>query len=401
MTVFMPSWFQPAGMTASNDPVAASPADPDRALPSQELLINMGPQHPSTHGVLHLRVRTDGEIVTDVEPRIGYLHRCAEKIAEKVTYAQYVPYTDRLDYLAGTNCNLGYCLAVERLAGIEAPERARWIRVILAELNRIASHLIAFGTFGLDTGAFTPFLYAFRERELILDLIESYAGARLTTHDIRIGGVPRDLDADLAGRIRKFLDVLGPKIRDYHELLSYNAIFIARTAGVGILPPDVAIAYGVTGPCLRASGVGFDLRRDEPYGGYDRFRFEVPVGHEGPGRIGDSWNRYFVRIREMEESASIVRQALDGLPPGPFAPLNPKRPIKPPAGESYVRTESPRGLLGFYLVSAGGDRPVRCKIRAPSFSNLAVLPGLSKGMMLADLVAILGSLDIVLGEIDR
>jgi NADH-quinone oxidoreductase subunit D len=318
-----------------------------------------------------------------------------------VTYAQYVPYADRLDYLAGTNCDLGWCLAVERLAGIEVPERAQWLRVIFAELNRIASHLVAFGTFGLDTGAFTPFLFAFREREAILDILETYAGSRLTTHNVRIGGMPADLAPELAARIRAFLDDFPKRIRDYHELLSYNNIFIARTAGIGVLAPDVAAAYGVTGPNLRASGVSFDLRKDEPYSGYGRFRFEVPVGQNGTGVTGDSWNRYFVRIREMEESAAIVRQALDGLPAGPIGPTGPKRPLKPPAGEVYVRTECPRGHLGFYLVSNGGDKPVRAKIRAPSFCNLSALPILCRGVMLADLVAILGSLDIVLGEIDR
>ena len=375
--------------------------DDGRPLDTQELVLNMGPQHPSTHGVLHLVLRTDGEIITDVDPTIGYLHRCAEKIAENVTYAQYVPYADRLDYLAGTNCDLGWCLAVERLAGIEVPERAQWIRVILAELNRIASHLVAFGTFGLDTGAFTPFLYAFREREQILDILESYAGSRLTTHNVRIGGMPADLAPELATRIRAFLDGFAAKIRDYHELLSYNNIFIARTAGIGVLAPDVAAAYGVTGPSLRASGISFDLRTAEPYGGYERFRFEVPVGCDGTGVTGDSWNRYFVRIREMEESAAIIRQALDGLPAGPVGPTGPRRLLKPPAGEAFVRTECPRGLLGFYIVSAGGDKPARVKIRAPSFCNLSVLPVLCRGVMLADLVAILGSLDIVLGEIDR
>jgi NADH-quinone oxidoreductase subunit D len=388
--------------TRPPDPAATErPQAPERLLDTQELLLNMGPQHPSTHGVLHLVLRTDGEIVTDVDPRIGYLHRCAEKIGENVTYAQYVPYTDRLDYLSGTNCELGYCLAVERLARFDVPERARWIRVIFAELNRIASHLLAFGCFGLDTGAFTPFLYAFREREMVLDLLESYAGSRLTPHALRIGGVPADLDADLAGRIRKFLDAFKPKITDYHELLTYNNIFIARTAGIGVLPPDVAIDYGVTGPCLRASGVSFDLRREEPYAGYDRFSFEIPVGWNGTGVIGDAWNRYFVRIREMEESARIIGQAVDGLPEGPIGPAGPKRPLKPPAGEVYVRTECPRGALGFYLISAGADRPMRLKIRAPSFCNLGVLPAITRGVMLADLVAILGSLDIVLGEIDR
>jgi len=375
--------------------------DAPARLETQELILNMGPQHPSTHGVLHLVLRTDGEIVTGVDPTIGYLHRCAEKIAEQVTYAQFVPYADRLDYLSGTNCDLGWCLAVERLAGIEVPERARWLRVIFAELNRIASHLIAFGCFGLDTGAFTPFLYAFRERELILDILEAYAGSRLTTHNVRIGGMPKDLEPALAAKIRAFLDAFAPKIRDYHELLSYNNIFIARTAGIGVLAPALAIDHGVTGPCLRASGLPFDLRTIEPYSGYERFQFEVPVGRDGTGVVGDCWNRYFVRIREMEESARIVRQALDGLPAGPVGPSGPRRPLKPPAGEVYVRSESPRGLLGFYIVSSGGERPARVKIRAPSFSNLSVLPALTRGVMLADLVAILGSLDIVLGEIDR
>jgi NADH-quinone oxidoreductase subunit D len=380
--------------------MATQTADAPKILETQDLLLNMGPQHPSTHGVLHLIVKTDGEIVTSADPRIGYLHRCAEKIGENLTYAQFVPYTDRMDYIAGTNNNLGICMAVEKLAGIEVPERAQWIRVILSELNRIASHLLAFGTFGLDIGAFTPFLYAFREREMVLDILELYGGARLTTHNVRIGGMPRDLDAEVIKKIRQFLAWFEPKIRDYNELLTYNNIFLQRSVGVGVIPADLAVQYGITGPNLRASGLSFDLRKAEPYCGYEKFEFDVPVGRNGTGVLGDCWNRYYVRIEEMQECVKIIRQALDGLPAGRHI-AEMKRVLKPPKGEVYFRSENPRGELGFYLISDGGEKPMRVKVRSPAFCNLSILPALSEGVMVADLIAILGSLDIVLGEIDR
>jgi NADH-quinone oxidoreductase subunit D len=370
-------------------------------LQTEEMLLNMGPQHPSTHGVLRLLLRMDGEIVHDVIPYIGYLHRCKEKIGENVTYQQFTPYTDRLDYLASMNMNLGYVLGVEKLLGLEVPDRAQYIRVIMAELNRIASHLVAWGTFGLDMGAFTPFMYGFREREKIMDIFERTCGARLTYNYIRIGGVSRDLPEGLVKQISEFLDYFDPRIPEYHDLLSYNKIFVERTANVGILPLDTAIAYGVTGPCLRASGLKWDLRKDEPYGIYDRFDFDIPVGKGEMGTVGDAWDRYMVRIIEMQQSARIVRQALEGLPEGPITGKVPKMIKGPKDKELYVRTEAPKGEIGFYIVSDGGKTPARLKIRSPSFSNLSVLPVIARGGMVADMVAIVASLDIVLGEIDR
>ena len=373
----------------------------DSKLQTEEMLLNMGPQHPSTHGVLRLLLRMDGEIVHDVIPYIGYLHRCKEKIGENVTYQQFTPYTDRLDYLASMNMNLGYVLGVEKLLGLEVPERAQYIRVIMAELNRIASHLVSWGTFGLDMGAFTPFMYGFREREKIIDIFERTCGARLTYNYIRIGGVSRDLPEGMVKQILEFLDYFGPRIPEYHDLLSYNKIFIERTANVGILPLDTAIAYGVTGPCLRASGLKWDIRKDETYGIYDRFDFDIPVGKGEMGTVGDAWDRYMVRIIEMQQSARIVRQALDGLPEGPITGKVPKMIKGPKDKEVYARTEAPKGELGFYIVSNGTPKPSRLKIRSPSFSNLSVLPVIAKGGMVADMVAIVASLDIVLGEIDR
>jgi NADH-quinone oxidoreductase subunit D len=371
-----------------------------KLIETQEMLVNMGPQHPSTHGVLRMLIRTDGELIMDVRPIIGYLHRCAEKIGENVTYTQYVPYTDRLDYLAAMNNNLAFCLAVEQLMQLEVPRRASYIRVIMAELNRIASHLVAFATYALDIGAFTPFLYGFRERELILNIFEYVCGARLTYNYMKIGGVQRDMDKTCIQLVMDFLKVFGPKIKDYNDLLSYNQIFITRTKGIGIIPAKLAIQYGLTGPNLRASGVCYDLRKAKPYTCYEEFKFDVVLGRDGIGILGDSWNRYFVRIEEMVQSARIIKQAVEGLPSGRYC-AELKRILKPPKGEVYLSTENPRGELGFYLISDGGEKPLRLKIRAPSFANLSILPEISKGVLIADLVAILGSLDIVLGEIDR
>lgn len=372
---------------------------PEFELAPDEMILNMGPQHPSTHGVLRLILRTDGEIVRGAKPVIGYLHRCAEKCAEACTYPQFIPYTDRMDYLAAMNNNWGYCLAVERLMNIQVPERAEYIRVIMAELNRIASHLIAFGTFGLDMGAWTPVLYAFREREMILDIFEKACGARLTYNYYTIGGVWRDLtEADLK-QVKQFCDYFEPKIDEYDNLLSYNDIFIKRTANIGILPAEIAINYGVSGPCLRGSGIRFDLRKNDPYGVYDRFEFNIPIGNGQVGTMGDSWDRYMVRIIEMRESIKIIRQAITQIPDGDFQA--PVRVIRPPKGEIYSRTENPKGELGFYIISQGTDKPYRVKLRAPSFSNLSVLPDICENHMIADIVAILGSIDIVLGEVDR
>ncbi len=375
--------------------------DGKAGIQTEEMLLNMGPQHPSTHGVLRLLLMMDGEVVHDLVPYIGYLHRCKEKIGQSVTYPQFVPYTDRLDYLASMNMNLGYVLAVEKMLGIEVPERAQYLRVIMAELNRIGSHLVAWGTFGLDMGAFTPFMYGFREREKIMDIFEKTCGARLTYNYIRIGGVARDIPKGLEKEILEFLDYFEPRIPEYHDLLSYNKIFVERTANVGVLPLDLAVAYGVTGPCLRASGLKWDTRANEPYGIYDRFDFDIPVGSGEVGTVGDAWDRYMVRIREMEQSARITRQALDGLPEGEITGKVPKTIKTPKDTELYFRSEAPKGELGFYIVSNGTAKPERLKIRSPSFSNLSVLPEIARGAMVADLVAIVASLDIVLGEIDR
>lgn len=370
------------------------------AIRTEEMLVNLGPQHPSTHGVLNIKLRTDGEIVHEALPNIGYLHRSAEKIGESVTYAQFVPYTDRMDYVAAMNQELGYVLAVEKLMGLEVPLRAQYIRVIMAELNRIASHLLFMGAYSLDLGTFTPFLYGFREREMILDLFEAACGARLTYNYMRIGGVSADLPARFTEKTGEFLDYLPPKLKEYHQLLSDNRIFIERTAKVGVLPRDMAVAYGATGPCLRGSGVTWDLRRDEPYLLYDRFDFDIPVGRGEVGAVGDCWDRFMVRMKEIVESTKIVRQALAQLPQGEVR-AKVSKALKLPPGDVYVRTEAPRGEIGFYIVSDGGIKPYRLKVRAPSFSNLSVFHEISRGAMIADIVAILGSMDIVLGDIDR
>lgn len=372
---------------------------PEFELGPDEMVLNMGPQHPSTHGVLRLILKTDGELVKAVKPVIGYLHRCVEKCAEAVQYHQLVPYTDRLDYLASMNNNWGYCLAVEKLLNIKVPERAEYIRVIMAELNRIASHLVAFGTFGLDMGAWTPILYAFREREKIMDIFERACGARLTYNYYTIGGVWKDIDRKTIEMINDFCSYFEPKIDDYDDLLSYNEVFVKRTANIGILPADVAINYGVSGPCLRGSGVKYDIRKKDPYGVYDRFDFEIPIGRGEKGTTGDSWDRYMVRIREMRECLKIIRQAIVQMPDGDIQA--PVRVIRPSKGEVYSRTENPKGELGYYIISQGADKPWRVKIRAPSFSNLSVLPEICQNHLIADIVAILGSIDIVLGEVDR
>ncbi len=362
--------------------------------------VNMGPQHPSTHGVLRLLVTTDGEVLSGVKPYIGYLHRALEKIAERVTYPQFTPFTDRLDYLASMNCNLAYAMTVEKLLNIEVPRRAQILRVIMAELNRISSHLIAFGSFSSDMGAFTPFLFGIREREFINDLFEIACGARLTYNYIRIGGVSKDIPGGFIEKTREFLDYFPAKIKEYNELLSYNAIFIKRLANIAVISSHDAFDYGITGPNLRASGIKWDLRREEPYLIYNELDFDIPVGKGEMGKTGDAWDRYMMRIYEMEQSAKIVRQCLDLLAPGDYT-AKVSKVLKPPAGEVYVRAENPRGELGFYLISDGSTKPYRLKIRAPSFANLSIIPKLARGVMIADLVAIIGSLDIILPEIDR
>ncbi len=372
-----------------------------RTIRSEEMIINMGPQHPSTHGVLRLEIVVDGEIVVDVIPHVGYLHRCFEKHCESMTnYQQVIPYCDRLDYIASMNMDWAYCLAAEKLLAIQVPERVQYIRVIMAELQRIASHLIALGTYGLDVGAFTPFLFMFRDRERILDLFEMTCGARLLYNYIWIGGVSHDLPPGFVDKAKAFCKYFRPNIKEFNDLLTYNEIFIKRTANVGVLPKDVAIAYACSGPMLRGSGVSFDLRKDDPYSIYDRFEWSVPVGKGEVGTIGDCWDRYMVRMREMTESLNILEQALAQIPDGDVASAIPKR-IRPNAGDAYVRSESPRGEIGFYIVSDGSGTPYRVKARSPAFVNLSVTPEICRGSMIADLVAIVGSVDIVLGEVDR
>ncbi len=393
------------------------PAASERTLEldvrTDELLVNMGPQHPSTHGVLRLVLRTDGEVVSEVVPHIGYLHRCAEKIGENVPPIQFIPYTDRMDYLAGMNMNLAYSLAIEKLCGLEVPPRARVLRVIAAELNRIASHLVGMGAYGLDLGTFSPFLYAFREREMILDLFEELCGARLTYSYITIGGVHDDLPPGWLARCREFLTYFRPRIGEYHELLTFNHIFVQRAAGIGILPRDVAISHACTGPVLRASldrRVGdpiWDLRKVEPYCDYDTYEFEAvaPPFAEAPPetRIGDCWHRFYVRMLEVVESVKIVEQALDR-----YETAAGSHRIKPPtllpAGEVYVETECPRGAMGFYVVGRPSGReavPLRVRAKSSSFCNLSVLSKITRGCLLGDMPAIVGSLDLVMGEIDR
>jgi NADH-quinone oxidoreductase subunit D len=372
-----------------------------RPLRTEEMVINMGPQHPSTHGVLRLELVVDGEIVVDVIPHIGYLHRCFEKHCEAMTnYQQVIPYCDRMDYLASMNMDWGYALAVEKLLGIKVPERVEYIRVIMAELQRIASHLIALGTYGLDVGAFTPFLFYFRDRERILDLFEMTCGARLLYNYIWVGGVSHDLPPGFIDKAKAFCKYFRPNIKEVNDLLTFNEIFIKRTANVGVLPADVAIAYGCSGPMLRGSGVNWDLRRDDPYSIYDRFQWEVPVGKGEVGTVGDCWDRYMVRVREMEQSLDIIEQALEQIPEGDVMSAIPKR-IRPNAGDAYVRSESPRGEYGFYIISDGTTTPYRVKARSPAFVNLSVCPEICRGYMIADVVAIVGSVDIVLGEVDR
>jgi len=371
------------------------------AIRTEEMVLNMGPQHPSTHGVLRLELALEGEIITKVIPHIGYLHRCFEKHCEAMTYPQIVPYTDRMDYLASMGNEFGYVVAMEKLLKIEVPQRVEYIRVIMAELQRIASHLVALGTYGADIGAFTPFLYCFRDREKILHLFEITCGARLLYNYIWVGGLSHDLHPDFVRKAREFVKEFRPTIKELNDLLSYNKIFIDRTANVGILPVETAINYGVSGPNLRASGFKWDLRKDDPYSVYDKFDFDIPVGKGTHGTVGDSWDRYFVRVLEMEESLKIIEQALDQLPAaGDVQSAIPKR-IKPNAGQVYGRVENPRGELGYFIISDGSTTPYRVKVRAPSFVTMQVLGELCKGYMVADVITILGSIDIVLGEIDR
>ena len=364
-------------------------------LDATELVLNMGPQHPSTHGVLRVILKLDGERILGTECVIGYLHRGMEKIGENRTYAGFAPYVDRADYVAAVSNALGYCLAVEKLLNVEAPPRAQVIRVILTELTRISSHLIWLGTHCLDIGATTPLFYTFREREMIMDIFEKYCGARLTTHAFRIGGLLYDLYDGFVEECRRFCDWFPPKLDEYNQLLMGNRILIGRMRNVGVLTPEDCKAYGVTGPMLRASGVKWDLRKAQPYSGYEQYDFEIPTGENG-----DTYDRYLVRMEEMRQSNRIVRQALERLPDGPLMAKVPKV-IKPPVGEVYVSIEAPKGELGYLVVSDGSTQPYRVRIRPPSFVNLQALDRMARGALIADVVAIVGTIDIVLGEVDR
>ena len=389
----------PAAQTAAYA-LAPGVLDEHVDVQSEEMLVNMGPQHPSTHGVLRIVLRTDGEMVLEATPHLGYLHRCKEKIAENLAYYQYVGYTDRLDYLAAMNNNHAWAMAVEKLAGVHVPIRAEYIRVLAAELQRIASHLVSFGTYGLDMGAFTPFLYAFREREYVLDLFEQLCGARLTLSYINVGGVTWDLPPRFLEKLGEFLDYFGPKIDEYDRLLTGNFIFVKRTANIGVVSKQQAIGYALTGPMIRGSGIPLDLRKDRPYSVYDRMEFDVCVGAGERGTLGDCWDRYRVKMLEMRQCVRILRQCIEQMPEGPYRAKLP-RAMKVPAGEVYVEAENPRGHLGFFIESQGGTIPYRVKIRGPSFVNLAVMGELCRNVLLADVPAIIGSIDIVMGEVDR
>ncbi|MEZ4816142.1 MAG: NADH-quinone oxidoreductase subunit D [Bdellovibrionota bacterium] len=368
-------------------------------LDTEELTINMGPQHPSTHGVLRVEIVSDGEIIKGAYPEIGYLHRCFEKHCEAREYVQIVPFADRMDYIASMNMELGFCLAVEKLQQVEIPERAQAIRVIVSELNRVASHLLALGTYSLDIGGFTPFLYAFRDREKVLRIFEEICGARLLYNYIRPGGVSRDISKGVQEKIADFCKYFVPQLKEINDLLSGNAIFVNRTAHIGVISADTAVSYGLSGPNLRGSGINWDLRKVHPYSGYEKYDFEVCVGQAEVGEVGDCWNRYYVRVKEMFQSIRIIEQALQALPEGPIMGGIPKS-LKP-RGEVYMQTECPRGALGYHIIADGTKRPHRVKAKSPCFIAISTLDEMCAGMMLADVVAYLGSLDIVLGEVDR
>ena len=369
----------------------------DHEFETQDIMINMGPQHPSTHGVFRMVLTIDGELVTDVTPHIGYMHRGAEKLCETMDYRQGIGYMDRTEYLANFNAELSYVMAVERLAGLEVPERAQWLRMILCELNRLSSHFMFLGAFGTDVGVFgTAFTYAFREREAIQDLFEEVTGDRLMFAYFRPGGLAWEVPDDFAARVREVLGLARRGIRDLDGLMTRNEIFRARTEGVGFLSAADALDWGASGPVLRASGVPMDIRRDEPYLYYDQVEFDVITGEHG-----DVFDRYECRLREMRESIRIVEQCLERLEPGPILPERLPRMLRTPPGEVYPRTEAPRGEYGIYLVSAGGNRPHRLKIRSACLSNLQALRDMTVGGYVADAVVVLGSLDIVLCEVDR
>ncbi|HYR84098.1 MAG TPA: NADH-quinone oxidoreductase subunit D [Terriglobia bacterium] len=362
---------------------------------TSEITVSMGPQHPSTHGVLQVKLKLDGERVLDAECVIGYLHRGVEKLGEAQTYGQFVPTLDRMDYIAAVSNCLGFCETIEKLLGVTAPPRAQYIRVIMTELNRITSHLLWLGTHALDIGAMTVFLYAFREREEILKIFENYCGARLTTHMFRIGGTQYEIYDGFQDQVRTFINDFPKKVDEYETLLTENRIWLERTRGVGVLSAKDAIDLGVTGPALRGSGVEWDIRKAKPYAVYPDFQFDIPVGEHG-----DTYDRYMVRIQEMRQSARIVSQGIEKIPDGPLMAKMSKI-IKPPIGDIYHSIEAPKGELGYYVVSDGSTQAYRTRVRPPSFVNLQALRKMVAGHMVADVVAIIGTLDIVLGEIDR
>jgi NADH-quinone oxidoreductase subunit D len=365
-------------------------------IKTEPFVVNFGPAHPSTHGVFRMRMTLDGEVIVDMEPVFGYLHRGIEKLAEERTYTGVIPLTDRLDYLASMTNNFAYVLAVEKLAGISVPERAEYIRVIMAELQRIASHLIAVGAFLNDCGAFmTPIVYMLREREKILDLFEMACGQRLTYNYMRVGGVSQDVPEEFIPALDKFIQVMPGWIGEYEQLLKENEILLARAKGVGILPKELAINISASGPVLRASGVKWDIRRADPYSIYDRFEFDIPTGN-----VGDCYDRYRVRIEEMHQSVRILKQALKDLPEGKVRSEVPHL-IRPPVGEAYTHIEAPRGELGFYLVSDNSIAPYRFHVRAPTLINLTALREMMVGWKVADAIIIFGSIDICMAEVDR
>lgn len=378
-----------------------TPEQREERLKTGLLTVNMGPQHPATHGVLRVEIKTDSEVVADAIPHIGYLHRCMEKHSENLDFRGVIPFIDRMDYLAAMSQEHTYVMAVEKMLGTEVPRRAELIRVMVMELQRVASHLMAFGTYALDLGAFSPFLYAFDEREKILRFFEEISGARLLYNYIWIGGVWNDVTDEQLKRMAAFCDYMEGELDKYHTLVSCNKIFIERTANVGVLTPEDCYTYGATGPVLRGSGIAWDLRKVAPYSIYNELEFDVPVGDGERGVVGDCWNRYIVRMREMRESLKIVRQVIDKMEDGPIIGKVPKV-IKMPKGEVYMRTECPRGELGIHLISEeNGKTPYRLKVKSPCFTHVSMLPHMAPGQLVADFVASIGSIDIVLGEVDR
>ncbi len=386
----------------------------------EDMLLNMGPQHPSTHGVLRIVLELEGETIVKATPHLGYLHRGVEKLAENSTYPQIIPLTDRLDYVCAMTNNYAFVRTVEKLLQVQVPERAEYIRTIVAEVQRIAGHLFWLGTQALDIGAMTVFFYTFREREVLLDLFELICGARLTMSYYRVGGVDRDFTPEIIDRLYKFLETFPEKITEYNTLLENNRIWIARTKGIALISAEDAINFGLTGPPLRGSGVNYDIRKAEPYGVYDKVEWEVPLG-----KNGDTYDRYWIRVEEMRQSAKIVKQCLDRLPQGPIMANLPTITYPPrdkvltdmeslihhfmiatrgfdvPEGEVYCGTEAPKGELGFYIRSMGGNKPYRMRIRPPSFIHMGAFEHMAKGYMIADIVTIFGTYDIVMGECDR